>query len=224
MISTPQRLPSYPTQQLIADNDVLVGDINGNGLIDSGRELFGDETFLANGQKAAHGFAALAELDQGSQINGQLQGAGDGVFDAKDAQYANLRIWRDLNQDGISQANELKTLLDTGVTSIKLGSSTTNTNYGDAVLVQSSTFARADGTTGQAGSFILAQNNFVRQFIPITLSAAAKALPGIKGSGWVRDLAEAATQSPALIGLCVFAKSKTFALSTSNSNIKNIWQ
>ena len=81
------------------------------------------------------------------------------------------------------------------MTSIKLGSSATNTNYGDAVLVQSSTFERVDGTTGQAGSFILAQNNFVRQFIPITVSAAASALPGIKGSGMVRDLHEA-TRSP----------------------------
>lgn len=40
-------------------------DRNGNGAIDSGRELFGDETLLADGKKAAHGFAALAELDVG---------------------------------------------------------------------------------------------------------------------------------------------------------------
>jgi hypothetical protein len=45
-----------------ADDGMLVWDRNGNGLIDSGRELFGDETILANGQKAAHGFAALGEI------------------------------------------------------------------------------------------------------------------------------------------------------------------
>lgn len=184
-----------------ADDGMLVWDRDGNGLIDSGRELFGDETILANGQKAAHGFAALGDLDKGSVVNGVTVGAGDGVFDAKDAQYANLRIWRDLNQDGISQANELKTLAETGVTSIKLGSSATNTNYGDAILAQSSTFTRADGSSGQAGSFILAQNNFVRQFTPITIGDAAKALPDLKGSGWVRDLREAATLSPELVGL-----------------------
>lgn len=99
-----------------ADDGLLVWDRNGNGLIDSGRELFGDETLLANGQKAAHGFAALSELD----VGGADGGAGDGVFDAKDAQYASLRIWRDLNQDGISQANELQTLAEAGVASIKL--------------------------------------------------------------------------------------------------------
>lgn len=91
-----------------ADDGMLVWDRNGNGQIDSGKELFGDETVLANGKKAAHGFAALSELDTGSVVNGVTVGAGDGVFDEKDAQYSKLRIWRDLNQDGISQANELK--------------------------------------------------------------------------------------------------------------------
>ena len=94
MISTPQRSRSHLMQQLCADDGILVRDINGNGLIDSGRELFGDETLLANGQKAAHGFAALRELDTGSAATpgGAVVGANDGIFDAKDAQYANLRI------------------------------------------------------------------------------------------------------------------------------------
>jgi hypothetical protein len=182
-----------------ADDGMLVWDRNGNGLIDSGRELFGDETILANGpnagKKAANGFAALADLD--SNLNGK--------FDALDSQYANLRIWRDLNQDGISQANELQSLQATGVQSIILTSSSANTNYGDAILAQSGSYTRVDAagatSTGQAGSFILAQNSFVRQFVPITVSAEASTLPNIAGSGWVRDLQEAATQSPELIGL-----------------------
>ncbi|MGD7111095.1 calcium-binding protein [Ralstonia pseudosolanacearum] len=189
-----------------ADDGILVWDRNGNGTIDSGKELFGDETVLANGQKAANGFAALAELDTGSVVDGVTVGAGDGVFDANDAQYANLRIWRDLNQDGISQANELQTLTEAGVTSIKLASDRANTNYGDAILAQSGTFTRSDGSTGQAGSFILAQNNFVREFTPITVSDAAKALPNFVGSGWVRDLQEAATLDPELIALFNQAK------------------
>ena len=189
-----------------ADDGMLVWDRNGNGSIDSGRELFGDETLLANGQKAAHGFSALSELDKGSLVNGTVVGANDGVFDIKDAQYASLRIWRDLNQDGISQSNELKTLIETGVTNIKLGSNAASTSYRDAILAQSSTFTRADGSTGQAGSFILAQNNFLRQFAPNPVSDAAKALPDLKGSGWVRDLREAATLSPELIALVDQAK------------------
>ena len=108
-----------------ADDGLLVWDRNGNGSIDSGRELFGDETILANGQKAANGFAALAELDTGSLVNGVIVGAGDGKFDAKDAQYANLRIWRDLNQDGINQAGELQTLGALGISSIGVNGTTT---------------------------------------------------------------------------------------------------
>jgi Ca2+-binding RTX toxin-like protein len=174
-----------------ADDGILVWDRNGNGQIDSGAELFGDETILANGKKAAHGFAALAELDSNA----------DGKFDALDAHYANLRVWRDLNQDGISQADELQGLQASGVQSVELASTAAGTQYTDAILAQSGSFTRSDGSTGQAGSFILAQNNFIRAFTPITVSEQAKALPNLGGSGWVRDLQEAATQSPELIGL-----------------------
>ncbi|MCO5109320.1 MAG: hypothetical protein M9929_00565 [Burkholderiaceae bacterium] len=157
------------TSWIDADDGLLVLDRNGNGVIDSGRELFGDETLLADGTKAAHGFAALAELDVGGAANA-TGGAGDGVFDAKDAQYTSVRIWRDLNQDGISQANELQTLVEAGIASIKLDSTKTETNYGDAQLVQSGSFTRADGSEGQAGSFILAQNNAVTTHAPIAIS------------------------------------------------------
>jgi hypothetical protein len=81
------------TSWVQADDGLLVLDRNGNGVIDSGRELFGDETLLADGKKAAHGFAALAELDVGGAANA-TGGAGDGVFDAKDAQYARRARWR----------------------------------------------------------------------------------------------------------------------------------
>lgn len=186
-----------------SDDGMLVWDRNGNGLIDSGAELFGDETVLTTGpnagKKAANGFVALAELDSNA----------DGKFDLSDAQYANLRIWRDMNQDGISQADELKTLADSGVKSISLTNTTVNTNYTDAILAQSGSFTRMDDSTGQAGSFILAQNNFVRSFAPITVSADAKALNNVGGSGWVRDLQEAATQSTELIGLYNQVKNAT---------------
>ena len=181
-----------------ADDGLLALDRNGNGVIDSGRELFGDETLLADGKKAAHGFAALAELDVGGAANA-TGGAGDGVFDAKDAQYTNVRIWRDLNQDGISQANELQTLAEAGIASVKLSSTKTDTSYGDAQLVQSGSFTRTDGSEGQAGSFIFAQNNAVTTHAPIAISAAAQALPAIQGSGWVRDLQGAATLKPHLL-------------------------
>lgn len=83
-----------------ADDGILVIDRNGNGRIDSGRELFGDSTPLYQGGLAADGFAALAQEDTN----------GDGLVNAQDARWQTLRIWRDLNQDGISQTNELSAI------------------------------------------------------------------------------------------------------------------
>ena len=56
----------HGTGWVSSDDAMLVLDRNNNGTIDNGRELFGDNTQLANGRFAADGFAALAELD----ING----------------------------------------------------------------------------------------------------------------------------------------------------------
>ncbi|XPF95837.1 hypothetical protein ACM9HF_07450 [Colwellia sp. RE-S-Sl-9] len=47
------------TGWVAADDGLLVLDIDGNGAIDSGRELFGDNTLLTDGTNAENGFAAL---------------------------------------------------------------------------------------------------------------------------------------------------------------------
>ena len=80
-----------------ADDGILVRDLNGNGTIDSGRELFGDQAVLPNGSLATNGFQALSALDK------DANGFTDGVFNASDVAYSDLKIWRDLNQDGVSQ-------------------------------------------------------------------------------------------------------------------------
>jgi hypothetical protein len=100
------------------DDALLVRDINGNGSIDSGRELFGDNTLLPNGQTATNGFTALQQHDTN----------GDGQVNSQDSIYSQLRVWRDLNQDGVSQANELQTLTQAGIASIGVASTGTNTN------------------------------------------------------------------------------------------------
>ncbi|HZO52290.1 MAG TPA: Mbeg1-like protein, partial [Bryobacteraceae bacterium] len=83
-----------------ADDGILVRDLNGNGLVDNGFELFGDNTLLANGTYAADGFLALADLD----------GNHDGVMNASDGAFSQLRIWKDLDSDGVTDAGELRTL------------------------------------------------------------------------------------------------------------------
>lgn len=90
-------------------------DSNGSS-INNGGELFGDATRLKDGGTAAHGFAALADLDDN----------GDGKIDSTDQAFSSLCVWRDLNQDGINQEGELLTLEQAKVQSLNLNYRDTN--------------------------------------------------------------------------------------------------
>jgi len=93
----------------------LFRDLNGNGLVDDGGELFGNYTVLLDGSNAAHGFEAIIELD----LPGQA-GNGDGVIDERDWGYHLLELWVDSNLNGISEAGELVNLTESPVRSISL--------------------------------------------------------------------------------------------------------
>ncbi|MDX1692812.1 MAG: hypothetical protein R3208_03545, partial [Ketobacteraceae bacterium] len=169
---------------------LLVMDRNGNGTIDDGTELFGDNTIKSDGSTATDGYDALSDLDSNN----------DGQVDASDAQFADLRVWQDANSDGISQADELHTLEELGIQSISTGSTESNINTGDGnVIAQQGVFTYADGTTGTTGSLDLAENNFYREFEnPIDVPEELKGLPDMQGSGAVRDLQHAAATSTQL--------------------------
>lgn len=89
----------------------LALDVDGNGTIDSGRELFGSGTRLQSGARAAHGFAALAELD----------GNGDGRIDAADEQFSRLVLWSDHDGDRRSSFAEAQPLSHHHILRIELG-------------------------------------------------------------------------------------------------------
>jgi hypothetical protein len=90
------------------DDGLLVWDRNGNGQIDSGRELFGNNAALSGGGFAGSGFAALADLD----------GNHDGRIDIADGLFSQLRVWKDTDSDGHVDAGELLTLDSAGVQSL----------------------------------------------------------------------------------------------------------
>jgi hypothetical protein len=84
-------------------------DLDGDGAITSGAELFGSSTVFATGARAPNGFAALAALDAN----------GDGTLDARDPMFSRLVLWSDRNGDHRSTPDEIRPLAAT-VTSISL--------------------------------------------------------------------------------------------------------
>ncbi|MGA0608934.1 calcium-binding protein [Caldimonas sp. KR1-144] len=190
------------TGWLTGDDAWLVRDLDGNGSIDSGRELFGVDTvitatgYYSNGtpytytRRATSGFEALRTLDEN----------GDSVFNASDSAFTQVKLWQDLNRDGISQASELFTLADKGIASISLNETTATTNLGNGnSITGTAVVTRSNGSTTAidsvdltAGNLNLADNPFYREFTDeIPLTEAALALPEMGASGWVRDMREA---------------------------------
>lgn len=94
---------------------LLAIDLNNNGWIDNGRELFGDATLLPTGGTAQHGFEALALYDAS-----EMGGNGDGRIDHSDLVWHYLRIWIDENLDGASQRKEVRPLSAWGVVGLSL--------------------------------------------------------------------------------------------------------
>ena len=155
------------------DDALLTRDVNGNGIIDDGSELFGN--------RSQSGFAELGSLDSNS----------DGLINSSDAEFGSLRIWRDLNQDGVSQANELMTLADAGIASISLAAveSPEGTEVRNNVVARTAQFTRTDGTTGAVGDITFDVSDINTRWTGNgDASAAAEALPQLGGLGLVRDL------------------------------------
>ena len=158
-----------------SDDGLLVLDRNSNGAIDNGGELFGVDTTKSDGKKATDGFDALSDLDSNK----------DGVFDAKDSRFADVRVWRDLNQDGVSQSKELSTLSANNIRSISLSKTSKTTNLGHGnTQTATATFTRTDDTTGTAANLGLVNNTFYRKFTNrVTLTDTAKKLSEARGLG-----------------------------------------
>jgi len=170
------------TAWIDANDGLLVLDRDGDGKITNGQELFGDQTLLSNGTHATSGFEALREFDDNK----------DGKIDASDIVYLKLKVWQDLNRDGVSQAEEMKSLADVGIKAINLNS--TVTGAADAmgnIQRRLGSFVKTDGSDGQIGEYLLNRDTMSSRDTfgdSVTIPDDIAALPDLQGAGNVSSL------------------------------------
>ncbi|MBN1517155.1 hypothetical protein JXA32_11390 [Candidatus Sumerlaeota bacterium] len=115
------------------DDALLALDRDGNGRIDDGGELFGDQ------HGAVNGFEELARYDDNA----------DGMIDQQDAIFSLLRLLHDRNGDGTVAGDELSTLEEQGITAIRLDYQSGSKDDGQGnTLAEEAVFQRADGSQG----------------------------------------------------------------------------
>ena len=155
----------------------LVYDRNGDGYINDISELFGNPT--------TSGFTELQELDSNN----------DGQITAADANFADLQIWRDLDQDGYSDVQELFTLQEYSISRINaVGNSVSINNEGNQIS-ETASFEFADGTQHQVANVLFdidQQNSFYDPYSTfnsqITITQQILSLPNLRGYGNLPDL------------------------------------
>jgi hypothetical protein len=151
-------------------------------VINDGSELFGIGTRLADGTRAAHGYAALAQLDSNH----------DGAISAADAVFKDLRVWVDANHDGKTDAGELKSLVDVGVVSLDLHAiAGTAVDHGNLLgLVSSMTMS--DGAQHQMADVWFAKEKVAAPTVQLSELLAAPAAEVL-----AHDAAQSATAGAA---------------------------
>jgi len=95
----------------------------------------------------------------------------DGVFDARDAKFAQFSVWQDANQNGVSDAGEVHSLIEAGIASINLVSDGVARNPADGV--QEAGRTTATGTDGQ--SVLVADAAFEFHTVPATTTTTTTA-------------------------------------------------
>ena len=176
------------------DDGFLVRDINGNGLIDTGREMFGTNTVLQNGQLASNGYEALQELDSNQ----------DGLINAADSAFSQLRIWRDADSDGVTDAGELQTLGQAGIASLSTqwtASSVVDSNGQLHAQVSSATRTNGTATVTSDVWFNVDAGHRINA-IPLDASFLdVIGLPNAQAFGNLPDLRQSMAKDPILKGL-----------------------
>jgi Ca2+-binding RTX toxin-like protein len=114
------------------DDGLLALDINGDGLISTRGEIDFTGDLFPN-------LAALSAYD----------GNHDGMLSAADAQWDSFKVWQDIDQDGETDAGELRGLTEAGIASISLQSDGATSTQAGNVIHGGSTYTATNGTVHQ---------------------------------------------------------------------------
>jgi hypothetical protein len=127
-----------------ADDGLLALDRNSNGKIDDVTEI----SFVGDAAEATSDLEGLRAFDSNS----------NGFLDAGDDRFREFLVWRDANQDGVSQADELRSLNEAGVQQINLSLNLTGEEPGgpDNVIYGTTDYLASDGSVHQVGDVFFA--------------------------------------------------------------------
>ncbi|MEE9667983.1 hypothetical protein V4849_04870 [Kluyvera ascorbata] len=173
-----------------ADDGLLVIDKDGNGKIDSGNELFGNNTVLSNGSLAANGYEALQELDTN----------GDGTLNSRDEAWQQLQVWQDRNGNARVDDGELMSLSEAGIAAI-------DTDYKNSTWIdkqgnahkQTGEVIYLDGSEGQSADvWFDVDKGYTSYTLDIVVPQSVRALPWVRGFGNMTDLHVAMSLNPEL--------------------------
>jgi VCBS repeat-containing protein len=114
-----------------AGEGMLMLDRNFNGRADVGRELFSN--------------SLVADVTKGIRALSALDANGDGLISALDPVFSELRLWQDANGNAVSEAVELKTLADLGITELDYGNARFTRNGGIFTMQSQALETSADG-------------------------------------------------------------------------------
>ncbi|MFW9608779.1 MAG: hypothetical protein ACMV0H_01095, partial [Aquaspirillum sp.] len=163
---------AVPTGWVAAGDGLLARDLNADGQINDGRELFGTATQLADGSAANNGFAALSELDTNQ----------DGKVTSADAAFGELVVWQDANQDGVANSGELTTLAQRGITELNLVARLSDAMDNGNWLGLQSSYTTADNTTHQLVDVWFTQSEAGAAVLSNALNEYFKPSDGVAGA------------------------------------------
>jgi hypothetical protein len=167
---------------------LLALDVNRNGRIDNGGELFGTAT--------QNGFEVLARYDDNR----------DGRIDTADSLWTNLLVWRDADRDGVSDAGELTAITGNDVSGISLAGGEPGLvdrlygRAGNSVLAVGD-YTRQGGNTAEAIAVAFTSDQTNTQFqVPdgFAYDPEVFKLPNLRGYGSLTDLWVAMSLDPEL--------------------------